>query len=422
MSLARFHSPTVTCMSNSERLSESEQDAILMRLVGVAWVKVLELVRGCYREDMVQDLVVEWLACLRAGTWSNPPEGLDKYVEKAVRNRRIEDFRRRRRTMRRDAVHLEVIAGAPREWMSQDLKLEADRLDAFADAVRATLPRKYVRAHRMVREDGITYAEVAKTLRTSVASIHKFVAVVQRTFREAARGTGVEPMRSVRGGRPPRPRARQIKRLYRKGGVGARRVAGVDRTARVVVDPRPEAAADRKVSPVESNVSPVPANARLGDRNERAAIAGAAPAEANDPTVPTGASSARPSVEPVATQAELERREPTLGATNVQLVARTVAPVTSIASHEPHNVTPAGSIGSPVARDEATERANVQPVAHDETSEATFERTAQIKRAAVCAKAEAAPMLGSSADPTRRPAPVAAAFADPREETAGMSA
>jgi hypothetical protein len=51
--------PTVNAMSKTEQRSESEQDAMIIRLIGVAWVRVLELVRACCREDMVQDLVVE---------------------------------------------------------------------------------------------------------------------------------------------------------------------------------------------------------------------------------------------------------------------------------------------------------------------------------------------------------------------------
>jgi DNA-directed RNA polymerase specialized sigma24 family protein len=449
MSLARFHPPTVNAMPKIELLPESEQDAILMRLIGVAWVKVLELVRHCYREDMVQDLVVEWLADLRAGTWSHPPEGLDAYVENAVRQRRVESFRHRRRTLQRDAIHLEIISGAPREWMSQDLKLEADRLDAFADAVRATLPRRYVRAHRMVRDDGMSYAEVARTLRTSVASIHKFVAIVQRAFRKALRGTGAEPMPSVRGGRPPRARARQIRRRYRRREestvIASEPPVGVNESP---VEPN-ESPADRCGSPEAQPARPVIANGRPVDPNERTATTSDEPAIASVATVTVGAAPAGRNVEPVATNAALERQEMGPAVTNVQLVGRNEGPVAIrvqlVAINErpvatnatlvQREVTPEATNVRLVARNEAPVTVSVSPVViegepaarevrHagvDDGTLAMCAATVRVHVAPVEPNAESAPMHRSSADTSVQRADVGVGLGDARVDTARLS-
>jgi DNA-directed RNA polymerase specialized sigma24 family protein len=458
MSLARLHSPTVNAMRKTVQLSESVQDSILMRLIGVAWVKVLRLVRACYRDDMVQDLIAEWLAALRAGTWNYPPEGLDEYVESAVRQRLTGNLRHRQRSLHRDHVHAEIIAGAPREWMSQDLKIESDRLDAFAEAVRATLPRKYVRAHRMVRDDGLTYAEAARRLRTSVASIHKYVTVVQRTFRAALRGSGVEPMPSVRGGRPAQATARPVTGNSRRAGVRARRSDGIDLRARVVADLRPEPTATRVLSPVASIVPPalikqstvtaiestgmrmestglrmestvqpkrstgianeLPATATVSPAgskespagpNESPAQANVSLAEANDSTAMGVVPSARRKWEPVATKLELEGREGTPETTNVRLVVRIAAPAPTIESLGRQKQAPVEAIVSPAPRDESTETANVRPVAHEYATEAAFDTTAPINEtgapvneSTAPAQCETAPTVGSTATPSVR--------------------
>jgi DNA-directed RNA polymerase specialized sigma24 family protein len=188
-------------MPKTRRLHTATQDQILLALYALAKVKVEELVPGCYREEVVHELAAVWLERLRAGGWDLPREDWEDFVVGEIRKRRVEDYRARKRTLRRDGVHLQIITDAPREWMSQDLKIEEERLRGFLDTVRATLPAKCVRAHAMIRDDQLTYAEVAKKLRVSERCVHEYIKTVHQAFRRALRSVGIAATKSPRGGR-----------------------------------------------------------------------------------------------------------------------------------------------------------------------------------------------------------------------------
>lgn len=189
-------------MPQTRRLHRATQDQILVALYALAKVKVEELVPGCYREEVVHELAVAWLERLRAGGWDLPREDWEDFVVGEIRKRRVEDYRGRKRTLARDAIHLRIITDAPREWMSQDLMLEEERLRGFTDAVRGTLPAKCVKAHAMIRDDQLTYAQVAKRLRVSERCVHEYVKTVHRTFRNALPSVGIETPKQRRGARP----------------------------------------------------------------------------------------------------------------------------------------------------------------------------------------------------------------------------
>jgi DNA-directed RNA polymerase specialized sigma24 family protein len=177
------------------------QDQILLALYALAKVKVEELVPGCYREEVVHELAAVWLERLRAGGWNLPREDWEAFVVGEIRNRRVEDYRGRKRTLGRDASHLRIITDAPRAWMSQELLLEEERLRDFTDTVRATLPAKCVRAHALIRDEQLTYAQVAKKLRVPVRRVHEYVKTVHRTFRAALPSVAIEAPKSQHGGR-----------------------------------------------------------------------------------------------------------------------------------------------------------------------------------------------------------------------------
>jgi hypothetical protein len=111
-----------------------------------------------------------------------------------------------------------------------------------------------------------------RLIRVAWVKVYKYVAGLQRTFRRALRATGVEPMRSVRGGRPSQVVAGPVKRCDRKPGVRARSVEGVDRRARVAVDLRTEATAARTLSPVERIESLAGTTASTADPTESTGI------------------------------------------------------------------------------------------------------------------------------------------------------
>jgi hypothetical protein len=106
---------------------------------------------------------------------------------------------------------------------------------------------------------------------------------------------------------------------------------------------------------------------------------------------------------------------------NVPLAARTMSPVLAKGSPIRHNEAPVEAIELLVALDEATETANVQPVLHDEATGGTFEAPAPATVASVCANAESAPRLGSTATPTLRHATDPASHQGRPEESARVS-
>jgi DNA-directed RNA polymerase specialized sigma24 family protein len=215
-------------MPEAVELSEAEQDAVLLRIYALAQRQAEKLVCSGYREDMVQDLALEWLERLRAGDWEVPPEQWGEFVVAEIRNWKVANRRKRRREMARDAIHLELITNMAREWMLPELKLEEDELREFADRIQHTLPRKCVRAHRMVREDQMSYAEVGRRLRVSADRVHEYVRTVHRAFRGALHDVDITPSSARPDVRKARARRRPLKvRRHRRPGA-AQRGRGAD--------------------------------------------------------------------------------------------------------------------------------------------------------------------------------------------------
>jgi DNA-directed RNA polymerase specialized sigma24 family protein len=214
------------------QLSEAEQDAVLLRIYALAQHHAQELVGSRRREDLVQDLALDWLERLRAGTFDVVPAEWDEFVVAEIWDRKDGVRRSRRRAARRDLRYLEIIANAPREWMSPALRFEEEGLREFAEQVRQTLPGKCVRAHRLVRDDQMTYTEAGKRLGISRRRVHEYLKTVHRAFRGALPAVDITPSSSRRGGRPARARrratracgTRRHRRPSRGGGANVPRV------------------------------------------------------------------------------------------------------------------------------------------------------------------------------------------------------
>jgi DNA-directed RNA polymerase specialized sigma24 family protein len=215
-------------MCEPVQLSRKEQDAVLLEIYDLARKHAEEWISAHYREDIVQDVALECLEHLRGGTWATPELGLDRFVELEILNRCVKRRRSRRSGERRDGKYLATITDAPREWMSQELKTEEDRLRDFAAAVRKTLRKGAVRAHLLVRDDHMTYAQAGKQLRVSRERVHERVKEVHRAFRNALPEIGIKAPTSTRGGRPARPMCRRSKRIAPSRSRSDRRPERVD--------------------------------------------------------------------------------------------------------------------------------------------------------------------------------------------------
>jgi len=214
-------------MCDSVQLSRKEQDAILLEIYVLAGKHALEWISAQYRADIVHDIALACLERLRDGTWTAPELGLDRFVELQILDRCVKRRRSRRSAEQRDAKYLASVVDAPREWMSQELKREEDRLREFAATVRKTLSKGERRAHLLVRDDGITYAQAAKKLRIPRGLVHTRIKTVHRAFRAAMKEIGIEPPASTRGGRPTRP-VRRASRLLRSPLESARAGASLE--------------------------------------------------------------------------------------------------------------------------------------------------------------------------------------------------
>ena len=189
-------------------ITRPEQDAFLLEIYAianrVAEEKKLEQAKG---EDVVHDLILD---CLRALRWEMDVHwgaSLQKFVEQELVDRLWRGDKSRLARKVRERAFYEVIEDAPREWMSQDLKMEADTLEDFAASVRRTLPPAVGKAHRLVRDERLTYAQAARKVRRSSAFVHRAVTRVQEAFRARMPAMDIEPPRSTHGGRLPRNRS-----------------------------------------------------------------------------------------------------------------------------------------------------------------------------------------------------------------------
>jgi len=102
--------------------------------------------------------------------------------------------------MIRSLEYLTSISCIEPEWMSLENPVREKELAEFVRRVQGTLPARWVRAHELVRKDGMTYVQAAKKLRTTIKHVHTYVTAVQNAFRAALPSIGIVPQKSARGG------------------------------------------------------------------------------------------------------------------------------------------------------------------------------------------------------------------------------
>lgn len=204
-------------MFQKPTLPRAHQDAILLSLYPIAQRVVAEWIAPQERDDAVHDFVLQVVRALRFGSWRTPLIPLEQFALIAI----LEGKWRRKRTRRSDAAragkYLTMLEQVPREWMSQELHYEEHRLRSFADNVRGTLPERGVQIHRMVRDDGMTYNEVAKKLGISRRSVHRAIHKAQDRFRHELPSLGIEHKASSHGGRPACSRSRRLSSRAERG-------------------------------------------------------------------------------------------------------------------------------------------------------------------------------------------------------------
>jgi DNA-directed RNA polymerase specialized sigma24 family protein len=182
-------------------LTEDEQNALLLKLYAAA----KRVARSRRAEDQIHDFIANCLVAMRNGSFNPEIENMDTFVRQCLRCDRMDLLESRKAAEARDAEHLVEIVAAPREWMDQSLALDSQRLQSFTQSIRDTLDPVSLEAHRLVREDRLTYAQAGRRLHVSPAMIHKHVTTVQCAFRHTLFAVGIQPTRNTRGGRIARP-------------------------------------------------------------------------------------------------------------------------------------------------------------------------------------------------------------------------
>jgi len=155
-------------------------------------------------DDVTQDVLVDCLESMRAGTWQVAPDALEAYLVCMVLRRRADERRRERRATRRGERFMREITASTHTWMHQEAKLEERELTVLYEGTLAALGPMCRRAFVLVRETGLSYAEAAEELGVSKKAVAAQITRALRVFRDVLEERGIvvpEEKPSKGGGR-----------------------------------------------------------------------------------------------------------------------------------------------------------------------------------------------------------------------------
>jgi RNA polymerase sigma factor (sigma-70 family) len=138
-------------------------------------------------DDLAQDIVLECLANLRAGTLQIPNRGIAPYVRTMVLRRLLNEYRRTLRRISRDAEYERELADFPRVWMSPEVCAEEGEIQDALEKALASLPPMCREVYLMTREDHATYPDIADALGISRDAVHAHVVRAGRRIRTSLR-------------------------------------------------------------------------------------------------------------------------------------------------------------------------------------------------------------------------------------------
>ncbi len=170
-------------MGKQSGRSEQIDTAVLVDIGERARRHAARIVDRDTAEDIAQDLVIDCLERMRAGTWSVRPDGIDAYVGCVVRRRTIDGLRRAQSRAEREAEHARELTEGVHAWMEPELALEARELEALRVRAMAELPEACRRAYLLVREQKASYAEAAAVLGVTTSAVNANVVRAQRKLR-----------------------------------------------------------------------------------------------------------------------------------------------------------------------------------------------------------------------------------------------
>ena len=179
-------------------------ERLLIYISRLAHVFVIGLVPKHSRADVAQDVTLDCLIQMRAGEWKVAPEAVDSYVFRAVEHEAIDYGRRRKGRKAREEVHGREMEDGVHAWMRPDTSGADRELHTLYTRTLESLPPACRRTYVMVREQGMSYDEVAQALGVSRSAVSANVVRAQRAFRRELLARDIVPPPAAKGAPYPK--------------------------------------------------------------------------------------------------------------------------------------------------------------------------------------------------------------------------
>ena len=188
-------------MPTTARPPLSPDDAFVIQVSALARAaarRLLMLHNLADADDIAEDVTLECLANIQTGRMEIITTDITGFVHTMVIRRALNVARA---ADRRDARAVACVRddGEVHTWMSPEAKVEYAELEACIAVAVASLPPMCRRVFEMVREDNMSYANVARTLGITRHTVNEHLTTAQRRLRAALVDAGMIA--------PPVPRA-----------------------------------------------------------------------------------------------------------------------------------------------------------------------------------------------------------------------
>jgi RNA polymerase sigma factor (sigma-70 family) len=142
---------------------------------------------------------LDCLIQMRAGEWKVAPEAVVSYVFRAVEHEAIDYARRRKARKAQDKAHGREMEAGVHAWMRPDTSGADRELQTLYTRTLESLPPACRRTYVMVREQGMTYEDVAHALGVSRSAVSANIVRAQRAFRRELLAHDIVPPPAAKG-------------------------------------------------------------------------------------------------------------------------------------------------------------------------------------------------------------------------------